>query len=240
MAEYQQVFKRYEKKYFLTETGYRQMLNLLKNKMQQDSYGLHTICNLYYDTDRFDIIRASLEKPVYKEKLRLRSYGIPQEQTRVFVELKKKYDGVVYKRREPMPLNEAERFLKKPESFFDQTQIQKEISWFLRNRDIEAKAFIGYDRTAYFDQNDPDFRLTFDKNIRWRGEELDLKKGDWGQRILPEGIYLMELKIHDAIPLWMCRVLEQCHAEMASFSKYGACYSEHLMSDMRGKGEICA
>ena len=92
-------FERYEKKYCLTLSQQRFLLERMTPYMKKDAYGEYTICNIYYDTDDFHLIRASLEKPVYKEKLRVRSYGVPEEGDRVFVELKKKFDGVVYKRR---------------------------------------------------------------------------------------------------------------------------------------------
>lgn len=87
----QSCFERYEKKYFLTPAGQKALLQTIAPYIKMDFYGKYTICNLYYDTPDWRLIRASLEKPVYKEKLRVRSYGVPAPDGKVFAELKKKY-----------------------------------------------------------------------------------------------------------------------------------------------------
>ena len=106
-----QTFERYEKKFLLTEQQYTALRPVLDRYMEKDEHPLYTISNIYFDTDTCGLIRASLEKPAYKEKLRLRAYGRPSADTEVFLELKKKYRGIVYKRRINMPLFEAEAFL---------------------------------------------------------------------------------------------------------------------------------
>lgn len=139
MATYQDVFARYEKKYKLTLSQYAALRRWLQDRMEVDSYGLHTICNIYYDTPDFQLIRTSLEKPVYKEKLRLRSYGVPGGDTPVFVELKKKLDGVVYKRRVSLPLREAKRYLAYEGRPDLDCQILREIDWALARYPLEPK-----------------------------------------------------------------------------------------------------
>ena len=149
MVKYQGVFKRYEQKYLISETQYNALMLFLQDKTVPDQYGRSTICNIYFDTPDYRLIRASIAKPVYKEKLRLRSYGVPGYDDTVFVELKKKYKGVVYKRRVPMTLQEAEGYLyahKRPES---SCQIMKEIDWFLDQYHPVPKAFIACDRIAF-------------------------------------------------------------------------------------------
>lgn len=242
MAEYQNVFERYEKKYMLDQVQYSLLRQALKEKMQEDQYGLHTIGNIYYDTEDYELIRTSLEKPVYKEKLRLRSYGTPRKDSVVFVELKKKYAGVVYKRRTGMELSQAQEYLKKgmrPDT--QEPQILNEIDWFLKQHMVSAKIYIAYDRIALAGKEDASLRITFDRNLRYRRTMLDLSRGDWGHELLEEGKILMEVKISQAMPLWLSRQLSKLEIYPVSFSKYGECYRKYLKSDLTAIGGIiCA
>lgn len=241
MAEYQGVFERYEKKYMLNEQQYNALCPMLDGYMETDHYGLHTICNIYYDTPHYDLIRASIEKPPYKEKLRLRSYGIPKDDSTVFLELKKKYNGVVYKRRVPLTLSAAENYLAKGIRPPKDHQILHEIDWFLRQYDVSPKAFIAYDRIALFGTEDPNLRITFDNRIRWRDSVLDLSKGDWGNLLLPSGQILMEIKIPGTMPYWLAEMLTELEIFPYVFSKYGTCYKQHLIHSMNTTGGIiCA
>lgn len=172
----QTVFQRYEKKYLLDREQYTALRDQLSGRMREDRYGRYTICNIYYDTPDYQLIRASLEKPVYKEKLRLRSYRVPDSQSPVFLELKKKFDGVVYKRRAVLTQGEAQRFLWDGERPDGQEQILNEISWAMQFYRPEPKVFIGYDRAALFSEEEPDLRVTFDTRLRWRNTALDLSK----------------------------------------------------------------
>ena len=104
---YQTVFKRYELKYLLTERQKKCVMEAMEPCMTPDAYGRTTIRNIYFDTADYRLARRSIEKPVYKEKLRIRSYEKASGASPVFVELKKKYKGVVYKRRISMPEREA-------------------------------------------------------------------------------------------------------------------------------------
>jgi hypothetical protein len=229
MADYQGVFKRYEKKYLLSDYQYKLLRERLAEYMEQDSYGLHTINNIYYDTDDYRLIRESLSKPVYKEKLRLRSYGTPTSDSKVFLEIKKKYDGVVYKRRVSLGLEEANKYVLKGKQPSKTCQITKEIDWFLKSYDLTPKVFIAYDRIALFGKEDNDLRITFDTNIRWREDNLDLTKGSSGRQLLQPGQILMEIKIPGVMPLWMSHMLDELDIRSTSFSKYGTCFSKHLI-----------
>ena len=228
MSEIQSCFKRVEKKYLLTQRQYRAMLAGMAQHMEADRYSNYTICNLYYDTDDYSLIRTSLEKPVYKEKLRVRSYGAVTGTDPVFVELKKKYDGVVYKRRVTMNAAEAMRWLRGmvPE---DESQIHREIDWFMRSYRPTPKVFIGYDREAYAGIENPELRITFDTRLRWRDTEVDLRCGDHGTFLLPEDAILMEIKIPGTAPLWLARLLSENGIFSTSFSKYGTYYKEIVM-----------
>ena len=218
-------FERYEKKYCLTLSQQRFLLERMTPYMKKDAYGEYTICNIYYDTDDYRLIRASLEKPVYKEKLRVRSYGVPQEDGKVFVELKKKFDGVVYKRRITMDIQNVEPFLSGELPSENFGQIGREIGYFQSFYQTVPKVFIGYDRLAFAGIDDPQLRITFDTNLRWRDTDVDLRLGDHGAPIaLPCGDVLMEVKIPGACPLWLSHLLSDAQAFPTSFSKYGEAY----------------
>lgn len=226
-AAVQQCFKRVEKKYLLTPQQYKILCQGLRPYMKADEHGEYTICNLYYDTTDFELIRTSLEKPVYKEKLRLRSYGVPRSSTPVFAEIKKKYKGVVYKRREVLPCGQAMEYLSGMPCPRD-SQILREISWMLHTRELAPRVFIGYDRTALAGIDNPALRITFDTGLRWRIGQLDLRNGDYGMPLLSSDAILMEIKIPGSAPLWLSRLLSRTEVYPTSFSKYGACYQKHL------------
>lgn len=241
MRKYQDVFERYEKKYILSAEQYCSLREKLTEHFCEDSHGLHTINNIYYDTDSFELARASIEKPVYKEKLRLRSYGTPSVGDDVFLELKKKYDGVVFKRRIKMELEQAMRYLELGIRPNIESQILNEIDWFLRSYDVEPKAFIAYDRIALAGVENPELRITFDNNIRWRSTMLNLSRGSWGSEILQADKRLMEIKIPGAMPTWLAHILSENEVFPASFSKYGNCYKQHLMQNLFiNGGKYCA
>ena len=225
MKQSQFTFKRYEKKYLLTTAQYQTIRKALERYMQPDEYGQSTVCNVYYDTPDFALVRASIEQPVYKEKLRVRSYGPVSGDKEVFVELKKKYNGVVYKRRVAMTAPEAEAYLAGETAAPQSSQIVSELDYFLKQYPGLAPAtYIAYDRQAFFGKDDPDFRITFDENIRWRDEDMSLSAGTDGEQLLDEGQSLMEIKIADAMPLWLAHELSALGVFKTSFSKYGSAY----------------
>lgn len=236
MAAGQDVFRRYEKKYLLDAQQHEWMVHKLQGHMQADVYGLHTICNIYFDTDNYQLIRTSIEKPVYKEKLRMRSYGIPGEQDIVFLELKKKYKGVVYKRRAAMTLTQAQAYLASGQPPGTPEQILHEINWFMQFYHPVPKAYIAYDRIALFDNEFPELRVTFDQNIRGRDTMLDLRKGTWGTPLLPPDTWLMEIKTPGAMPFWLCRLMSEAKIFPASYSKYGTFYTDYLYPVKEYKG----
>ena len=229
MKKIQTTFKRYEIKYLLTAEQKQYLLGVMDEHMQLDEYGRSSIRNVYYDTDSFRLIRTSIDKPIYKEKLRVRSYGEAGPTGRVFVELKKKYKGVVYKRRLTMPFDVACTALQPGGEFPTDTQITREIRYF---RDfyetLHPAVFLCYDREAYYERDGGDFRVTFDDTIRYRTHDLNMYSGIGGIDLLPEGLCLMELKAPGAIPLWMIRALSAQRIYKTSFSKYGRAYADML------------
>lgn len=224
----QEIFKRYEKKYILTKEQYKRFVEETSERLTVDQYGKHTICNIYFDTKNYSLIRSSIEKPVYKEKLRLRSYGVPDMDSTVFLEIKKKYDGVVYKRRISLSYNEAMNYLEKGVPPDNKSQIFKEIDWLLNFYKAKPKVFIAYDRIAMYGVKDEELRITFDTAIRSRFEDLDLAMGDSGRLLLPKDNYLMEIKAAGAMPLWLARTLSELRIMPVSFSKYGNVYKRKM------------
>lgn len=237
MTKRQMTFQRYEIKYLLDNMKYKELQNRLCGKMEQDQYGKTLIGNIYFDTPDFRLIRQSLEKPVYKEKLRLRSYGIPQGRDQVFAELKKKYCGVVYKRREELGLWDAEAYLYRHRPAAGHSQVIKEIDWMFRYYPALAPAmYISYQRVAMYGCSDPDFRLTFDGDILWRRQELYLDKGAWGEPLLGTGQRLMEVKVASTLPLWFAKILNELEIYPMSYSKYGTAYQKMLEKQQEKRG----
>lgn len=224
MREYQYIFAREEKKYLLDEGAYHSVYAHLKPHMRPDEYGKTRVCSLYLDTPDYRLIRASMEKPVYKEKLRLRTYGIPDAQSPAFLELKKKYRGIVYKRRVEMPLCHAMEFLEGRPNGRD-GQIEREISWTLRQYpDLRPRMFLAYDRLALCGIEETDLRVTFDKRILWRDGSLELTDGVWGHELMRPGQRLMEIKRMGGMPLWLSHLLDQLRIYPTSYSKYANAY----------------
>lgn len=227
----QQTFKRIETKYFLDEDQYRAFRKVLDGRMVMDQFGIDTINTVYYDTGDYAMIRRSLTKPVYKEKLRIRGYGIVEPGKTVYAEIKKKYKGIVYKRREPVTTQEVMRWMEKDGAAPRDTQITREIDYMRKIYDPEAKVFIACEREALFHPNHPDLRVTFDQNIRWRDTDLVLTKGSVGELLLHDESrkYLMEVKIPGGMPLWMVHALEEIGIRRTSFSKYGTYYKNIIL-----------
>lgn len=222
---FQNIFKRYELKYMIT-TGCKDMIiDEMSPYMKGDSFGKSTVRNLYYDTDTFILARRSAEKPVYKEKLRLRSYSRVSEKDNVFVELKRKYDDTVYKRRLHLPYNEAVMWMNEKKRCGEQTQISSEVDYFLSFYDnLRPVTFLSYDREAFYSRKDDGFRVTFDENILARTEDLSLSSEIYGKILTPQDTVLMEIKCAGAIPMWMVRILSRERIYKTSFSKYGTAY----------------
>ena len=253
MGKEANIFKRYEVKYLLTEEQYEELRERTKEHLIEDSYGETTICNCYFDTPDYRLIRTSLEKPVYKEKLRLRSYGTPEQPDKqVFLELKKKYRGIVYKRRECMNYQEAEEYVLQGVKPEQDTQILREIDWAMHyyGRLIPAMN-LSYQRIAMYEKQPEgaaevteqcgthtgnlDLRITFDRNILWRTEHLRLKDGVYGNELLEPGQRIMEVKTPGAIPRWFADILDEMKLYPVSFSKYGRAYQAWMMREQNGR-----
>ena len=221
------IFQRHEIKYMLDSRQCAIVEQAFCAHMRPDPHGESTICNIYYDTPDFRLVRRSLEQPVYKEKLRLRSYGPVFPEERVFLELKKKYKGVVYKRRIELAEDQAMAYMSGSSPLPYDCQIGRELDYFRYfYESLEPAVFLCYDRSAWFCTEDPNLRATFDRNIRWRREEMSLTAAPGGNVLLPPHQALFEVKTAGAIPMWLVEVLDRAGAQKASFSKYGEAYKE--------------
>ncbi len=230
------VFKRVEYKYLIDKNQYNDLLDEIRLHLKSDKYEMTTIQSLYFDTDNYLLVRRSIEKPNYKEKIRLRSYGLADDDKKVFLELKKKANGVVYKRR--ISIKESDTF-----SFIlsgklpDDSQITKEIDYFIKMySSLKPSMLVLYDRTAFVDPNS-NLRITFDRNVRYRTERLNLHSDLDGELILNDDKILMEVKTDFAIPLWFAKKLSQNRIYKQSFSKYGEAYCKELIKK-KNKEEI--
>lgn len=236
---YQDTFKRYEMKYLLSSWQKDALCAAMMPYMEPDEYGRSSIMNIYYDTPDHLLIRRSLEKPVYKEKLRLRSYGIASADTGVFIELKKKYKGIVYKRRISAGESEAMNYLNRGIPLQQDNQILREIEYFRSfYRELKPSMVISYEREAYRGIFQPELRMTFDENILWREEALSLRVGPYGTSILKRGQVLLEIKVSGAMPLWLAAKLSELGVFGTSFSKYGNAYLQKQMTDIYSQERI--
>ncbi len=224
-----EVFNRYEHKYLIDKETFEKILKVLDEHMDMDSHNKdhtpYTIANIYFDTPDDYLIRTSLAKPEYKEKLRLRAYGVPDRDSKVFLEIKKKFKGIVNKRRTKLKLDEAYSFITtgkipKPREYMN-TQVLHELEYFMKIYDLNPKVYLAYDRIAYFEKNNTDLRISFDMNIRSRRYDLALEKGDYGEMLLPPDVYLMEIKTSLSKPLWLTKLLTELDIKRSRFSKYG-------------------
>ena len=233
---YTDVFKRYEFKYLLTGEEKELLLDAMKDHMQIDEYGRTIIRNIYDDTPDMRLIRTSLDRPVYKEKLRVRSYSKVTGSDPVFIEIKKKYDGIVYKRRIAVPEHQATDWLSgEADKPFD-SQIANEIEY-MRSyyRDLRPACFLSYEREAYKDLSGGDLRITTDHNILARTDRMSLKREVGGTAVIGKDLTLLEIKTADAYPMWLIRFLTDNKISKTSFSKYGEFYKTVIFPEMTGK-----
>lgn len=224
------VMKRYELKFYLSEEQLSYFLRQIEGYMKVDKYGLTTIASLYFDTPDFRLINKSIEKPKYKEKLRLRSYGLAKKGSPTFLEIKRKSDGIVYKRRTSLPEDEAYKLIKTKESI-DNEQISRELEAFVENyKNLEPKYLIIYDRLAYY-QEDSDLRITIDKNPRYRTKDLNLHTSMDGIPLLEEGGSILEIKVQHSVPLWLVKILTKGKIYQSSFSKVGEAHKREMIKN---------
>ncbi len=224
---YVTTFKRVEKKYLLNLEEYINFMDSLKDYLVKDEYFKSNIYNIYFDTDNFDLIRKSLDKPIYKEKVRLRRY---EGSDVVFLEIKKKYKGIVYKRRVSCTSIEFNNYLEN-KVLINNSQKMKEIDYLFKHYNLVPKVFLAYDRLSYKCLEDTSVRITFDTNIRSRFDNLSLEDTESNEYYFKDKMYLMEIKASDKYPLRICKLLDDLKLYPVSFSKYGSVYKQFKESE---------
>lgn len=222
-------FERVEKKYKMTREQYEAFVSRISDRTKPEKYGVHTIRNIYFDTDDFELIRTSIEKPKYKEKFRVRGYGDITDDSPIYLEIKKKYNGIVYKRRISLSYKEAKSYLDDGIPPENSDQIFKEIDYFLKFYKPKQKLYLAYDRIAYIGKDEPSLRITIDQNIRSRYHNLNLSD-DTNCTYLDRDLYLMEIKVPAAYPLWLSDLLCELQIYPTSFSKYGTIYAHSVLT----------
>lgn len=225
---YANTFKRREMKFLLDEEQYAFLRREIEKHMTEDDFGRHTILNIYLDNHNNDLIRSSLGKPVYREKLRLRAYGNVEDNSEAFLEIKKKFRGITYKRRFELTYKELHDYITDGTPPDKRGQVFEEIDYMIRRMSLEPKIVICYDREAYYGNDDKEFRLTFDGNVRFRRDELDLRLGDHGEYLITQPYTVMEVKSAGAIPIWLARTLSEKKIFHGSFSKYGNIFANEI------------
>lgn len=231
---YANTFKRREMKFLLDERKYNEVLEAVGDFMTEDEFGLHTIMNIYLDNRNNDLIRSSLGKPIYKEKVRLRCYGNQaNDNSEAFLEIKKKYRGLTYKRRLERPYKELFDYITDGSEPETRGQVFEELDYMIKRMSLKPKIVICYDRRAFYGNTDREFRVTMDGNIRFRRNDLDLRDGDGGKHLMTQPFRVMEVKSVGAIPLELVRVLSRLKIYHGSFSKYGSIYSSEVRNNFK-------
>ena len=228
-------FKRKENKYLITPQQQSALLEMTGEHLREDEFGESTVCNIYLDTPSNHLIRESIavteEDRPYKEKLRIRAYGIPEKDDKVFIELKKKFKGIVYKRRIATTLSKAESYLKEGR-LPEESQIMKEIDYTMRRYGMpQPSAMVFYERKAWFDKDQPSLRITFDRNTRYRMDDLSYEYGSSGKLLFPDDTRILEIKACGAYPLWLCRALEDLDIRKQTFSKIATAFKKEYYKE---------
>ena len=220
------IFRRIEEKYFLTDFQKEQLLKKIDEYIEKDSFYKNNILNIYFDNNKDELVIRSGEKPIYKDKIRLRSYSIPNLDSDVFLEIKNKYNGITNKRRIKFKLKDFYDYL--DNKYEINTQIMKEIDYLFKHYDLKPHYFVGYDRISYKGIDNKNLRITFDTNLRSRKNDLRLENGDYGEKYFDKDIWIMEIKTLDSMPIWLTNILSKLSIYPISFSKYAEIYKKEV------------
>lgn len=228
------VFNRFEKKYVLSIDVYHEILDKLLLKMNLDKNNVDEfmkVQSIYFDTDNNDYIRNSISKPYYKEKIRIRGYNFIDSDSELFLEVKRKIDGKVNKRRTNIKLSDIDNLIENNTIEYNNEymnkQVLNEINYILNRDHLLPKLFVSYERCALVD-NHSDLRITFDKNITGSSNKISFNiKTD--QQLLNSKLMIMEVKTCYGMPRWLLEIIENNDIKKASFSKYGTSYKNELL-----------
>ena len=230
----QNIFGRYEEKYLITYAQKTALLETISKHIAEDKFANYIVQNLYYDTENWDVVRNSIESPLYKEKMRLRCYGRQAYEAKLFLELKKKYKGVVYKRRAAfsntlLSSNDVRDIMDQKSS-----QILRELQFYLKANSVYERIYLSYKRSAFTGVVDKDLRITFDTDIRYRIHDLEFTQPENGIPVLTPDQTIMEIKIERGMPLWLVHALGENKVYPISFSKCGTCYTDYIRKQQKG------
>ena len=227
---YENIFNRVEQKYILTEKEKDILMKRINKYLKKDTYFDSLISNVYFDDSNNRLIINSLEKPLYKDKIRLRSYGIPSMESEVFFEIKYKYKGIVWKRRLMLKLKDFYDYFDGKN--INDNQIMKELDYLVKYYDLKPTIFISYHRFSYRSKDDDSLRITFDDELISRKNDLRLEKGIYGDKYFKSNEVIMEIKTLNGYPLWLVKELSDLKIYPRSFSKYGSIYSKEIMESV--------
>lgn len=222
---YDNVFERVEQKYLINKREKDKLFKKINDNIEKDKYFETTICNIYFDTIDNDLIINSIEKPIYKDKIRLRSYGTPGMDDYVFLEIKNKYKGIVGKRRIKLTLREFYNYIEK--GIYDEdNHIMKELDYYIKYYKLIPRIYIAYDRKSYVGKDNKLLRITIDCNLKSRRDNLKIEYGSEGEKYFDEDMYILEIKSLGSMPLWLVNALSELKIYPNSFSKYGSIYKK--------------
>ena len=216
------IFRRVEEKYFLNKEQYKKLFNEINKYIEKDEYYKSNILNIYFDNNNSELIIRSGDKPIYKDKIRLRSYNVPSMNDDVFLEIKNKFNGITSKRRIKMKLNDFYNYINNGK--MNNSQIMNEIDYLFKYYDLKPAYFVGYDRLSFKGKENNGLRITLDTNLRSRNDNLKLENGDYGELYFKDDTIIMEIKTLDSMPLWLTSTLSNLKIYPISFSKVGEIY----------------
>ena len=221
------IFRRVEEKYFLIKEQAYNLFKEINTYIEKDEYYKSNILNIYFDNNNDEILIRSGDKPIYEDKIRLRSYSTPALEDDVFLEIKSKYNGVTGKRRIRMKLSDFYNYINNNE--IKNTQIMNEIDYLFKYYDLKPSYFVGYDRLSYKGKDNEGLRITLDSNLRSRTNNLNLEQGDYGELFFNDDRLIMEIKTLDSMPLWLTSTLSKLKIYPISFSKVGEIYKKEMV-----------
>ena len=224
---YDDVFRRIEQKYLINKDQRDRLLNRIANYIEEDEYFKSEISNIYFDNENHELLIESLEKPVFKIKVRLRKYNGCND---VFLEIKDKINGIVGKRRIKLTLDEFYDYINNHK--IKNNQIMKELDYYFKLFNLKPSIFVAYDRLSYKEKNNKNLRITIDANLRSRYNDLKLESGSYGDKYFDNDTYIMEIKVLDSMPLWLVKNLSKLKIYPISFSKVGSIYSKSKGSEV--------
>ena len=224
------IFRRVEQKYLITSEQYNALMEALGDKLVKDEYFYNDIYNLYLDAPDHRLIIQSIEKPMYKEKFRVRSYGLAEnEDSKVYLEIKKKFGGTSHKRRISMTLGEFYKYMEKGNRPKNANPITlAELDYDFEKYNLQPSILINYERYSYYFRGNKDLRVTFDHNVKYRVKKPDLTNGDDMHHIIDKDMYIMEIKSLDSLPIKLSQLLAKLKIYPRGFSKPKNAYLKSL------------